>query len=55
MLGLGLLTRNLEPGTNMTQVHFCPPHAQLFSPKTAGDSIFGPSSDILGGIIRTDP
>ena len=30
-------------------------HAQLFSPKTAGHSIFGPPSDILEGIIRTDP
>ena len=46
MLVLTLLTRNLEPGTNMTQMHFMSHHAQLLSPKTAGHSIFGPPSDI---------
>ena len=52
---LGLLTRNLEPGTNMTQMHFCPTMPSCFPPKTAGHSIFGPQSDIPGGIVRTDP
>ena len=61
VLGLGLKvsvsavnkkprTRNLHD-TDAILSH----HAQLFSPKTAAHSIFGPPSDILGGIIRTDP
>ena len=28
---------------------------QLFPPKTAGHSMFGPLCDIIGGIISTDP
>ena len=39
----------------MTRTHFLSLYDQLFSPKTAGHSIFGPPCDIIGGIISTDP
>ena len=52
---LGLLTRNLEPGTNMTQMHFFPPCRAVFPQNSWAFILFGPPSDILEGIIRTDP
>ena len=52
MLGLGLKVSvralNKKPRTRNQ-------HDTAVFPKSAGHSIFGPPSDILGGIIRTDP